>query len=245
MLGGKCAAALPVSAREARIDSESAILLGDSAIEVPALIIDCTAAAIARGVLRIGGYRRIASSRALSSARWRLYCSAREACRRASSVTLHWWVAIAFAQAASRFSRSAFASLHTSRSSAAEVLTKAASRTGNAVGCGSSFTSSQRTLDTDSAGSYLRRSARASFRRTSEHGEMILRGRLDPFNIRRRVVESVADRMFCSVLATTEWPPSAGSDCLQRPCQARTNCCCELSALRQLESSAPRRRSDS
>jgi hypothetical protein len=60
MLGGKCAAALPVSAREARIDSESAILLGDSAIEVPALIIDCTAAAIARGVLRIGGYRRIA-----------------------------------------------------------------------------------------------------------------------------------------------------------------------------------------
>jgi hypothetical protein len=66
-----------------------------------------------------------------------------------------------------------------------------------------------------------------------------------PINIRRRIAESFVDRMFCSALVTTEWPPSVGSSCLQRPCRARTNCYCELCALRRLASSAPRRRSRS
>jgi hypothetical protein len=60
VFGGKRAAALPVSLRRARVDTESAILLGDSAIEILALIIDCATAAITRSVLGIGGYRRIA-----------------------------------------------------------------------------------------------------------------------------------------------------------------------------------------
>ena len=133
VFGGKRAAALPVSLRRARVDTESAILLGDSPIEVLALIMNCATAAITRSVLGIGGYRRIAIvERALSRARWRLYCSARETRRRARSAPLHWLVAIAFEQAASRLSRSAFESLHRSRSSAEAALTNAASKIGNA-----------------------------------------------------------------------------------------------------------------
>src|SRR3982074_1416291 len=62
-----------------------------------------------------------------------MYCSARETWRRARSAPLHCRLAIALAQAASRLSRPAFASLQRSRSSAAAGSTSAKSRIGSAI----------------------------------------------------------------------------------------------------------------
>jgi hypothetical protein len=79
LLGRECAATLPKSVRKARVDTHGAILLGNSAVEVLTLIIDCAAAAIALSVLRIGGYRRIAIIKRLveSALATKTYCSAR------------------------------------------------------------------------------------------------------------------------------------------------------------------------